>query len=735
MNNISFFVNSSLADSFIQELFVGCNLNPQFEEMFLKFARYDNFNNYLYICISLDDGNEWIDIFKYECNYNNETPPDLIRMESSGIYKGVDCYAVVNWNAISDPSLAQQDGMVPFYATISMEAATVLDNSPRIKHFIYDHALDDLSRDAVANYPFTRESWATPNVSNVIVTVGSYDQFKSAILQNNVTISLSSDIAIEKSNELTSDTSPNGINPHNESLDTLINFRGKNLIINGNGHKVYEKGTSLQVTPSQDGNWYEAPFNGVVTEDKAFITPNGTIIPIARSKAYHSEGWQINGSFWGISIPDELQNLYNCDTENVFVCFRFNYQRIVRKIMSATTEAIYFTPWDSYTLNELNSITPNPDFFLINYKGNGNGALIKNNKVSIPQSYGCQFSQCWTSHLFRVKENSNVVFNDVTFIGGLDYSVRNDGHLRLNDCHFINQTGGGVTNYRRMVVDQCCFTDIFSCGVRFEHIHGTDNPQPYLEVTNSTFRNIAHYGSSSFAVWSTGKAYIAYNEFIDTNYGAIRIGVDNCSSVSSLHSENLVEWNYIHYTPEWIQERRLLGLQNSGAITIVTNNQKAIVRFNRIVNCGGPKKNIGIYGNNGAYNMEIYGNVISGTENFYDIDCWDASPSFTGQTPNGSNNDVNTNNLIAYNIFDGYIRIQENSCLATASTTQCSFKKNYKLEPNPKMIIEPGDDNVHENVFNQVVGYLNGGGIMTDESGIVAAAYLSVLGNDEPVNS
>ncbi len=224
MNNISFFVNSSLADSFIQELFVGCNLNPQFEELFLKFARYDNFNNYLYICISLDDGNDWIDIFTYECNYNNETPPDLIRMKSSGIYKGVDCYAVVNWNAISDPSLAQQDGMVPFYATISMEAATVLDNSPRIKHFIYDHALDDLSRDAVANYPFTRESWATPNVSNVIVTVGSYDQFKSAILQNNVIISLSSDIVIEKSNELTSDTSPNGINPHNESLDTLINF-------------------------------------------------------------------------------------------------------------------------------------------------------------------------------------------------------------------------------------------------------------------------------------------------------------------------------------------------------------------------------------------------------------------------------------------------------------------------------------------------------------------------------
>ncbi|MBR6938303.1 MAG: hypothetical protein IKH63_12140, partial [Prevotella sp.] len=178
--------------------------------------------------------------------------------------------------------------------------------------------------------------------------------------------------------------------------------------------------------------------------------------------------------------------------------------------------------------------------------------------------------------------------------------------------------------------------------------------------------------------------------------------------------------------------RRLLGLQNSGAITVATNNKEAIVRFNRINGCGGPGKNIGIYGNDGAYNMKIYGNVISGTENYYDIDCWDASPSFTGQTPNGSCNDVNTRNLIAYNIFNGYIRIQENSTIASSN---CNFIKNFKLEPNPKIIIEPGDDNVHENVFNQVVGYLNGGGIMTDESGIVAAAYLSVLGNYEPEDS
>ena len=62
--------------------------------------------------------------------------------------------------------------------------------------------------------------------------------------------------------------------------------------------------------------------------------------------------------------------------------------------------------------------------------------------------------------------------------------------------------------------------------------------------------------------------------------------------------------------------------------------EKAIVRFNRIYNVGGPdeacyqgaehgdtRKNIGIYADDGTYNAAIYGNIIQGTEKYYDIDC------------------------------------------------------------------------------------------------------------------
>ena len=733
MDDILFLDNNSLANLFIRELYIGIDWSRQSEEMVFWFACIGNSNQDFLISIatrSSHNGDGQLDGFTFAYESNNENPPNPIKMEGVGKYMGVDCYTVVNWNAISDPSLANGYGEVYFGATVNKNATTILGNSPTIKQFIYDHALDGLSRDAITQYQFTRNSWDKPNVTGGIISVGNFNQFKIAIVQNNVVINLTNDIAIIKDPSLSSDKDdPNTI----EHLNTLINFRSKNLVINGNNHKVYEIETTLQTTLNQDQTRYETPFNSSLTGKEAFITPNGTIIPLARSRSYKAKGWIVAGnSRYGLSLPDELANLYQVDTDNVFVCFRLNYQRYMKKIIYASTGVVFFENTESFNLNDLTAHTPKTDFFLINYAGDGDGLLIKNGNLSYPERYGSLLSQCWAEYLVRIKGDSNVVFNNITFIGGTEYAIRNDGKLKIRRCHFTNCIGGGIYNLLQLSVKKCHFYDIKTYAVRFDHIDGSysDENTPYMDITRCLFENIGHYGSSSFAVWSTGKAYIAYNEFIDTNYGAIRVGVDNCTSVSSRHSENLVEWNYIHYTPEWIEERQLLGLQNSGAITVVTNNEKAIIRFNRICGCGGPGKNIGIYGNNGAYNMEIYGNVISRTENYYDIDCWDASNDFTGQTPNGSYNDVNMRNLIAYNIFDGYIRIQENSRIASP---ECSFIKNFKLQPNPKANNTPSE--VQENKLNQLDDYRNGEGIMTDESGMVAAAYLSVLGNYEPVDS
>lgn len=768
MSQPVFFINCDLADSFVQELFIGFILDPNDGELFLKEARYDDLHNCFSIIISLDDGNDWIDVFTYESNYGNENPPYPIKMEGQGIYKGVCCYAVVDWNAISAPSLADIDGVVQFNATIINEAATNLDNSPTIKQYIYEHALDNLSGEAVAHDVFVREDVDLPNTSGTPIPVSSFDGLKDAIVRyNNVVINLTNDIAIEKDGTINHESlsSEFGNTSSIEHVNTLINIRNKNLIINGNGHKVYEKGNQNEADFSQYNNIpkYRVQLDGNLKDTDAFITANGQIIPLTKSKMYQAKGWAREISMdsedyycYGIELPCELKYILvtkENQNSNLFVSYRLSFLRYTKRVTFINNDYLYFYVGkydDDLTKDDnLRRISPNPDFFLINYSGNMDdvGALVKGGYVYYPRCYGMYISKCWASHIFRVKENSNVVFNNVIFIGGLDYSVRNDGHLRLSNCHFINQTAGGVVNYRRMVVDQCCFTDIFSFGVRSEHIHGINNPQPYLEVTNSTFRNIAHYGTNSYAIRSTGKAYIGENEFIDTNYGAVFTGHANCPSVEERHSYSMIERNFIHYTPEWIEKRKTYGLQDSGDIYVSVNNIVAVVRFNSIIGTGGlrneikERKNNAIYVDDGAYNVKVYGNVISGTENYYDIDSRDVSNNegYNRLTPNNhdSNNqvyignnadpenpkrayiDLSKNNLIAFNVSDGRVRMQEN---LTLNETGCRFINNFFLG-NYRSI----QSDIKSNIYNRINDCLHSEGVMPDEYGMNSCASLWYL--------
>lgn len=202
MVSSNFFVNNSLANTFIQELYIGFNWkNSPFEEVILNTARYGNVNHSYLITISIvENGNSQSDIFKYERDFNNEMPPNPIKMEGIGKYKGVDCYAVVMWNAISDPSLSDESGMVFFGAMVNREAATLLDNSRVIKEFIYYHALDELTHEAVAHCKFIREDVPFPTIMGEPESTDSNSFIQTIIQNNNVVINLTSDIVVYKDN-------------------------------------------------------------------------------------------------------------------------------------------------------------------------------------------------------------------------------------------------------------------------------------------------------------------------------------------------------------------------------------------------------------------------------------------------------------------------------------------------------------------------------------------------------
>ena len=766
MSQSFFFDNSSLANSFMQELFIGFNLNPNDGELFLKEARYDDLHNCFSIIISLDNGNDWIDVFTFESNYNNEIPPNPIKLEGQGIYKGVCCYAVVNWNAINDPSLADNYGVVQFNETIINEAAKNLDNSPTIKQFIYEHALDNLSGETVAHNVFVREDAVLPNTSETTISVSSFGELKNAINQNNVVINLTEDIVVDKdpdNNSLYNQTTYN-----NQFIESLIYLTNKNLVINGNGHKVYEKGKSLPQS-NLNGNRFVMQYDENLEANDAFITSNGTIIPLTRSKMYQGMGWIVVGLEnaenddeidVGIQLPEisstnnniELNHLYYYgECNNLFVSYRLSFLRFTKRVEYISNNYLFFkVKKKDYLANEaIRNISSEPDFFLINFTGDIDdvGALVKNGNVSYPSYYGNQIRRCQATYLFWLRENCNIVLNDINFIGGLDYAIRNDGVLHLNNCHFTNQVGGGVLNHFRVIVDRCYFNYIFSFGVRFDHLHGIYSQNPYMEVTNSTFRNIANYGTNTYAIRSTGKAYIGGNEFIDTNYGAIFVGHVNSASWDYLHSIHLIEHNYIHYTPEWIEKRKTFGLQDSGDIYVSVNNIMAVVRFNTIIGTGGLRdcitlrKNNAIYVDDGAYNVKVYGNVITGTENYYNIDSRNVSNDeyYNRLTPNNhdannvvyndnhtdSNNpdrayiDLSKNNLIAFNVCDGWVRMQEN---LTLNETGCRFFNNFIL--GNFRSIQP---DIKTNIYNRVDNCLHSEGITPDDYGMNSCASLWYL--------
>lgn len=746
-NSILFTDNYRQANSFLKEIYIGAKWADlaSGDEMVLWQANNNVPQADYLIGIGLRSTFDPVEGVKdgFLIAHNGSSGP--IKMDTFGIFKGVDCYVVVDWETpwtLPVSQTGQVNGVICFGAVVNMNLATDINNSPTIKKYVYNQALANVASIPIPSYDFRRIRPTSPSVTSTTVNASTKIELINAIKNNNnVTINLLSDIALSRDESATGSLTTQRAN--GASLDTLININNKNLIIDGgtNKYSIYEYEKSDEILTTLDNGWYSANYGeDNVTGEEAFMTEDGTILTLAKSGMYRAGGWITfgnNSNRYGLTLPPNLVNLYNIDMDNVFICYRLSYHRYTKKIVEAHQGIVIFEVTDNNddTSNAYfrNTLTPQPDFFLVNYAGDGNGILIKDGKLSYPASFGVnKISPCWAEHLFRIKENAHVEFRNVSFVGGTDHTLRNDGQLNVTGCDFTNCIAGGIYNLRELFVNQCLFMDMMTTAVRFDHIHGTYSIAPYMEVTNCTFRNIGHYASDVFAIKNNGKAFIANNEFIDTNYGAVYTGVCNCDHEDKLHSECLVERNYVHYTSEWIERRKTMGLQDSGDIYISTNNKKAIIRFNRIVGTGGIggtspyRKNNAIYGDDGAYNMEIFCNVISDVENFYDIDCRDVSNHVIRTIP--GNKHVNTCNFIQYNVCNGYVRIQENSHDEISNEEKCKFVDNFILEKteNPGILscVPSG------NIYNEVVYCKDSDGIMADGTGIVAAATLvKVMGD------
>lgn len=733
-DNITFTDGNNDANLFIKELYIGSNWEHDNNDKMVLYQAIGGGSSPRYsITIGIHSSySQGVMHDGFTVSNNDSSGP--IKLEGIGIFEGVDCYVMVDWDFLSDIAMTQNrpDGSAWFDARVCMNVATDIENSPSIKRHFLERGLLNMTPQPLQRFCFARVTW-TDVTTNTTKNVYNKEDLADAILNHSsVTINLMADIAL----------SGTGISSYGSSgKKSLVQIDNKNVIINGNGHKLFDFAMPITGATLNNGRYY-VQYAEEVTGKEAFTTQCGDMILLAKSNVYTALGWYVEdesqGKF-GLYLPTPLANLYQQDFSDLFVSYRLSYMRFTYRVTSISANIILFTATDLYTKkSSYRDLSPQTDFFLVNYNADNDGIIIQNRKLSFPVGMPPISRNTWR-YIIYGSGSSRIELKDLKITGGYENCVRSDSWMLVEGCDISNPMGGGVQSFgHQFFVENNYFHDIFSYASRCEQLFDEQINQlivknyPYMEVTGNTFKNIGHYGTNTHAVWDNHKAYIARNEFIDVNYSAIGVGKHNFKT-DETQSVALIEYNFFHHTLAWIAKRQELGLQDSGDIYIRANNGKTTVRFNRILDCGGKGKNNAIYADDGAYNVEIYGNVISGTENHFDIDSRDVSSWVTSNDPdnqypwnlpNGTH--VCTNNYIAYSICDGYLRMQENT-EEDVSQTYCVFLSNFIVPRHSSRT-----ENAIRSIVNKLKDYNNGEAIVTDGTGVVAAATLFALqdGND-----
>lgn len=156
--------------------------------------------------------------------------------------------------------------------------------------------------------------------------------------------------------------------------------------------------------------------------------------------------------------------------------------------------------------------------------------------------------------------------------------------------------------------------------------------------------------------------YIGNNTFKNFGYSAIRLG-NYHGNTSVQGSKGVAEYNEIFYTDDYIAHKDEYTMMDGGAIYLFTQNEQAIIRYNSIRNYAGMYGNTGIYLDDGAYNVIVYGNLVLNIEN--DRNIYSRREAIE-QNPNATKTVTtsNTGNVIMYNVVDGpcmFVAKEDNS--------------------------------------------------------------------------
>ena len=345
----------------------------------------------------------------------------------------------------------------------------------------------------------------------------------------------------------------------------------------------------------------------------------------------------------------------------------------------------------------------NPRFRLCNISTKEELSAI-NGKVHLANCFQ-KVHLCKTSSFMALYNSSfhSLTIKGITFLGSKQSSMPlfyfrdvKANKIEFYDCRFIGQRGKIMNLYStgNLVFRKNYVTDNYDWGIEL------DNMSPNARITENYFENNGTNMSYNRCVTCGGENYyIAKNTFKNFGYCAISVGVWYGAEMVN-PSSGIVEYNHIFYSDDYFAEPWKHTIMDSGAIYAWTQNSDAIIRYNYIHDYTGMEQNRGIFCDDGAHHLTIYGNLIMNIPNCHAIDSRRVAVTETARNKLSKSTHNNIKNVVMYNLTDGTINfvgneVVDNGCLEGMNILLRHSGKRlsaYKYKPELKSIQIKADD-------------------------------------------
>lgn len=451
---------------------------------------------------------------------------------------------------------------------------------------------------------------------------------------------------------------------------------GRTLVINGNGHTIVGIDKEYTATTINGDRCYCA-YDGVLTGFNLFVSPNGEVLRLARTKAYTAAGEILaaedikdinNNTIFeeGDVLPTTVNafgdytvngTTYHCDADTVYHC-KFKLPVELSDLVIASTDNVYVnitTSWSSVQCKVTGTQVSGTDTYLyFDYvykeKDAYNNDFAKNelginNDGDIKASFYLINLRLEDEHSCLIKTIEGVD----TLIFPSAYPIIGESNrplfkmynryinLKICNADMVGYQIVANTQFNcNVILDKCklrgCCTrvavslaggsrlfafnnEVCDCDQGGFNVGMGDNSE--LVAVGNNIHNIGLRRSASNAIEGRTKYYIAHNVIYDFGYQAIWGGHGYMSVYRE--SRGIIEYNTIYQTKEYFMNAKHLVPKDGGAIYLPTNRAEGIVRHNIICGYTGRSGNKGIYCDDGCYNIYVYSNIIANTPNSYAI--------------------------------------------------------------------------------------------------------------------